>query len=72
MLALFCMGGWKYTPWLLVPIGTMYAVARVGGWLLSSQQRETARRLRMGLCPRCGHDLFHVPDGRCPDCERSA
>jgi hypothetical protein len=73
VLMLVALGEWKALSYAvlytLAPIATLFVFARLAGHLLSAPQRETARRLKLGLCPRCGHDLFNIPHGRCPECE---
>jgi hypothetical protein len=73
VLVLLAMGEWKVIShavvYALVSIATLFAFARLGGHLLSGRERDVARRLKLGLCPRCGHDLFNIPHGRCPECE---
>ncbi len=40
----------------------------LGGRLLTAEQRQRQRRLRLGLCPECGYDLRGSPGPRCPEC----
>jgi threonine/homoserine/homoserine lactone efflux protein len=65
--------GAKYlrSPWQtnLVWIGGVLAIAFAGYLLLRWPQEKRERRLRRGLCPKCGYDLRATPKGdRCPEC----
>jgi len=58
---------------IIVPAwGPLGLCAGVCGWLVLFPIRRrwrTARRLREGLCLKCGYDLrAHQPGGRCPEC----
>ena len=50
--------------WFLVCAGSLLPLAWAWAWRTG---RRRARRLRAGLCPRCGYDLRATPD-RCPEC----
>ena len=52
--------------WFVVVCGS----AAPACWLLS--QRRKRRRLRLGLCPRCGYDLTANASGVCPECGQPA
>lgn len=59
--------------WLCVvtplwPITTLAAVVSAGGWVpLIAHYSLRRRRVRAGLCPRCGYDLRATPFC-CPEC----
>lgn len=45
---------------------TPFTIAAVAGVGLELQSRT--RRLRAGICPRCGYELTHLPSKVCPEC----
>jgi len=45
----------------------LLVVTQVGLWLVLIPVRRRKRRVRQGLCARCGYDLRATPD-RCPEC----
>ena len=58
-------GGNTWT--LQIPHWSVAVAAAVLPWMWVRRRRAEIRKLRTGLCRRCGYDLRATP-GRCPEC----
>jgi hypothetical protein len=61
-------GGNTWT--LQIPHWSVAVAAAVLPWMWVRRRRAEIRKLRSGLCRRCGYDLRATP-GRCPECGES-
>jgi hypothetical protein len=49
----------------LPPLPLLWCVA----WLIVDwPEKRRRKRLAVGRCPRCGYDIHHLPEPRCPEC----
>jgi hypothetical protein len=50
--------------------GLFSAFLLYGAWqfLAMAKRDRRAWRLAAGRCPRCGYDIHHLPEPRCPEC----
>jgi hypothetical protein len=63
----FGQGSWRAD--IEAPFWSIFLTEGAAAWFLLRNGRRERRRVRRGLCTRCGYDLrAHRPGQKCPEC----